>query len=171
MKLSFNQILSISVAFSGLTELRELLLNHNLISSIADRTFQDNIQLVHIDLASNNISWIARNAFEGLLFLRKLRLDRNLLFSLNGSVRNLPKLQFLGASFNEILSLERGEFGNTGDLTAIDLKANNITNVERAFIGATGLLSLNLDDNQVELLRRSDFAHEISAAAAVTIDS
>ncbi|KAH7941039.1 hypothetical protein HPB49_009442 [Dermacentor silvarum] len=171
IKLSFNQIRSISVAFSGLTELRKLYLNSNLISCIADRTFQDNIQLVHIDLSSNNISWIARNAFEGLLSLRRLRLDRNLLFSLNGSVRNLAKLQYLGASFNEILSLERGEFGNTGDLTAIYLKANNITNVERAFIGATGLLSLNLDDNQVELLRRSDFAHEILAAAVVTIDN
>ncbi|XP_037577297.2 protein toll-like isoform X2 [Dermacentor silvarum] len=171
LKLSFNLILDISVAFSGLTELRELYLKSNLISSIPDRTFQDNIRLIRIDLASNNISWIARNAFEGLLSLTILRLDSNRLFSLNGSVRNLPKLQYLGASFNEILSLERGEFGNNGALTAIYLKANNITNVERAFIGATGLLTLNLDYNEVELLRRRDFALEISDDAVVTIDS
>ncbi|XP_065296671.2 protein toll-like [Dermacentor albipictus] len=169
MKLSFNQILDISVAFIGLTKLRELYLKGNLISSIEHRTFQDNIRLIHIDLASNNIRWIAKNAFEGLLSLRRLHLDRNLLLSLNGSIRNLPQLQYLGAAFNEISSLEKWEFGSTSALTAICLQANNITNVEGAFIGVTGLLSLNLGDNQVELLRRSDFALEISGALAVTI--
>nr|XP_054928921.1 protein toll-like [Dermacentor andersoni] len=169
MKLSFNQILDISVAFSGLTELRELYLRGNLISSIQHLTFQDNIRLIHIDLDSNNIRWIAKHAFEGLLSLRRLHVDRNLLLSLNGLVRNLPQLQFLGASFNAISSLERCEFGNTSALTAIYLEANNITNVEGAFIGVTGLLSLNLGNNQVELLRRSDFAMEISGPVAVTI--
>ncbi|XP_075554672.1 protein toll-like isoform X1 [Dermacentor variabilis] len=169
MKLSFNQIPDISFAFSGLKELRELYLRGNLISSIQHRTFQDNIRLIHIDLDSNNIRWIAKNAFEGLLSLRRVYLNRNLLLSLNGSVRNLPQLQYLGASFNKISSLEKWEFGNTSALTAIYLEANNITNVERAFIGVTGLLSLNLGDNQVQLLRRSDFALEISGPVAVTI--
>nr|XP_054928923.1 protein toll-like [Dermacentor andersoni] len=167
MKLSFNKILDISDAFSELTELRELYLRGNLISCIQPRTFQGNVHLIHIDLDLNNIRWIAKHAFEGLLSLRRLHLDRNLLVSLNGSVRNLPQLQYLGASFNVISSLEKWEFGNISALTAIYLEGNNISNVEGAFIGVTGLLSLNLGNNQVELLRRSDFALEISGSVAV----
>lgn len=171
IRLPFNRIVDISRAFSGLTELRELYLKGNMISSIPDGTFQDNIRLLHIDLASNNIGWIGRNAFKGLLTLRVVRLQRNQLISLNGSASNLPELKYLGASYNNILRLENGEFGNNGALTAISLEVNSITDVNGAFIGATGLRSLNLADNQVELLRRRDFAQDITGSTVVTADS
>ncbi|KAH6926699.1 hypothetical protein HPB50_021214 [Hyalomma asiaticum] len=171
IRLPFNRIVDISRAFSGLTELRELYLKGNMISSIPDGTFQDNIRLLHIDLASNNIGWIGRNAFKGLLTLTVVRLQRNQLISLNGSASNLPELKYLGASYNNILRLENGEFGNNGALTAISLEVNSITDVNGAFIGATGLRSLNLADNQVELLRRRDFAQDITGSTVVTADN
>ncbi|KAH6926694.1 hypothetical protein HPB50_021209 [Hyalomma asiaticum] len=171
INLSFNRIVDISVAFNGLTELRVLLLKSNKISSIPDGTFQDNIRLVRIDLTSNDIAWIGRNAFKGLLTLKMLRLHRNRITSLNFSASNLPELQYFGASHNAILRLENGEFRNNAVMTAISLEQNKIAYVERAFVGTTGLRSLNLAGNQVQLLRRSDFALKIAGSAAVTINS
>ncbi|KAL1474143.1 hypothetical protein MTO96_038204 [Rhipicephalus appendiculatus] len=171
IKLSLNGILDISVPFRGLTELRELYMMSNMISSIPDGTFEDNFRAMHIDLSSNNIVWVGRNAFKGLLTLKVLRLHRNRLISLNGSVSSLPKLQYLGASYNAILRLEAGEFGTNGELTTISLKENNITDVQNAFIGVTRLQTLNLAGNNVEHLRRSDFALQITNKAALTVDS
>ncbi|KAL1479850.1 hypothetical protein MTO96_034776 [Rhipicephalus appendiculatus] len=78
------------------------------------------------------------------------------MISLNGSVSSLPKLHYLDASYNTILKLEAGEFGSNPGLSAIRLEENNITDVQRAFIGATGLQSLNLAGNQVGVLQRNN---------------
>ncbi|XP_049266792.1 protein toll [Rhipicephalus sanguineus] len=139
--LSFNGIGDISIAFRGLTELRELNLKSNIISRIQDDTFRDNV----------------------------LRLHRNHIVSFNGSVSNLPQLEYLGASYNAISRLEVGEFGNDAALVAIRLEENNITDVQHAFVGATSLRSLTLAGNGVRLLRRSDFAPELSGVAVVRI--
>ncbi|KAH6926695.1 hypothetical protein HPB50_021210 [Hyalomma asiaticum] len=156
IRLSFNHIRDIRDAFSGLTELRMLYLRSNKISSIPDGTFGDNLQLTYVDLIANNIAWIGRNAFKGLVTLRKLRLERNRIVSLNGSLNNLPKLEYLGASYNAILRLESNEFGNNAGLRSISLKENNITDLRWAFTGATALRFVNLAGNQVELIRRSN---------------
>ncbi|XP_075722956.1 toll-like receptor 8 isoform X2 [Rhipicephalus microplus] len=170
IKLSFNRIVDISLTFNGLTQLRELYMRYNLISSIPDGAFQDNFDLVHIDFTSNHIAWIGKSAFKGLLRLRVLHLHKNKIISLNGSASNLPKLHYLGASQNAILRLEAGEFLNNLELTTISLAANNISNVEGAFIGAFSLAHLNLAANQLELLRRSDFSPDIIAPAVVLIE-
>ncbi|KAH6945565.1 hypothetical protein HPB50_009016 [Hyalomma asiaticum] len=170
LALSLNKIEDITDVFQGLTLLRVLSLKNNLVSHVQDGTFSDNRGLVHINLSDNKIKWIGRSAFKGLVTLNKLLLRGNQLLSLNGSARNLPLVQYLDASFNAIQSLEKGEFSNNGQLTFIQLAANNISDVQGAFTETPNLVGVVLSGNQVELLRRTDFAAQLTAKLTITLD-
>ncbi|KAH7983728.1 hypothetical protein HPB52_013982 [Rhipicephalus sanguineus] len=170
LSLSLNKIEDITDVFKGLALLRVLSLRNNLVSYIQDDTFSENRGLVDINLSDNRIKWVGRNAFKGLVTLNRLILRGNQLLSLNGSVSYLPLAQYLDASFNLIQSLEKGEFFNNGRLTFIQLAANNISDVQGAFTGVTNLVGLVLSGNQVELLRRTDFAERLDARLTITID-
>lgn len=170
LRLSSNQIHDITDAFKGLTFLRKISMRSNLVTHIPDDAFSDNSELAEINLSENKIRWMGRNALKGLVTLNKLLLQGNQLLSLNGSIRNLPKLRYLDASFNAIQSLERAEFTNNGRLTFIKLMANNISNLRGAFIGAGEMVSLILRNNQVEVLRRTDFPRRMPAKPTLTLD-
>ncbi|XP_065296658.2 protein toll-like [Dermacentor albipictus] len=171
LQLSFNRIDNITGVLSGLRRLVKLSFRNNLISCVPDGTFSDNGRLITVDLALNNIRWLGRYAFKGLLTLRNLRLQNNQLLSLNGSVRGLPKLEYLGVSFNELQVVESGEFENDVALTTVSFAKNNISNVEGAFTGATALRTLSLADNRVKRLLRKDFSPEMSSDMIVTLDN
>lgn len=170
LKLSSNQIHDITDAFKGLTLLRKISMRSNLVTHIPDDAFIDNSELAEINLSENKIRWVGRNALKGLVTLNKLLLQGNQLVSLNGSIRNLPKIRYLDASFNAIQSLERAEFANNGRLTFIKLTANNISSLRGAFIGAGEMVSLILRKNQVQVLRRSDFPRRMPAKPTLTLD-
>ncbi|XP_070378539.1 protein toll-like isoform X2 [Dermacentor albipictus] len=171
LQLSFNRIDNITGVLNGLSWLRKLSFRNNLISCVPDGTFSDNSNLLTVDLASNNIRWLGRDAFKGLLTLRNLRLQNNQLLSLNGSVRGLPKLEYLGVSFNELQVVESGELENDASLTTVSFAKNNISSVEGAFTGATALRTLSLADNRVKRLLRKDFSPEMSSDMIVILDN
>nr|XP_054928922.1 leucine-rich repeat-containing protein 15-like [Dermacentor andersoni] len=171
LQLSFNNIDNITGVLSGLSRLRKLSFRNNLLSCNPDGTFSDNGDLLTLDLASNNIRWLGRDAFKGLLTLRQLRLQSNQLLSLNGSVRGLPKLEYLGLSFNVLQVVESGEFENDAALTTISFAKNNISSVEGAFTGATALRSLHLADNRVKRLLRRDFSPNMSSEMIIKLES
>ncbi|KAK8759397.1 hypothetical protein V5799_002972 [Amblyomma americanum] len=157
LNLSSNRITSITDCFSGLRSLMELSLRDNLISHVVDYTFKENTGLLEIDLSRNNIQWVGRDAFKGLVTLLKLLLQRNQFLSLNASLRNLPSLQHFDATLNSIENFQNGEFGKNGYLNSILLSWNNISSVEGAFTGAVRLRTLKISGNRIVLLRRSDF--------------
>ncbi|XP_077543478.1 uncharacterized protein LOC144155739 isoform X2 [Haemaphysalis longicornis] len=169
LTLSSNKINDITDAFKGLTLLRKISMESNLVTHIPDDAFSDNSELTEINFSQNKIRWVGRNALKGLVKLRGLFLQGNELLSLNGSLRHLPEIRFLDASFNAIQSLERGEFENNGRLTSIELMENNISNLRGAFIGADEMKSLNLRKNQVQVLRRSDFPLRMPAKPTLTL--
>lgn len=170
LKLSSNRIKDITDAFKGLTLLRKLSLRSNLVTHIPDGTFRDSDGLDEINLSDNKIQWVGRNAFRGLVILDKLLLQDNLLLALNGSARNLPKLRYIDASSNAIQYLENGEFANDDRLASIQLTSNNISHVRGAFTGAKNLAGLYLRRNQVEVLRRSDFAKVLKKKPTIILD-
>ncbi|KAH9362706.1 hypothetical protein HPB48_001197 [Haemaphysalis longicornis] len=169
LKLSSNEIRDVTDAFKGLTLLRKISLRCNLVTHIPDDAFSDNHELAEINLCENKILWMGTNAFRGLVTLNTLLLQGNELLSLNGSLRHLPKIQYLDASFNAFQSLGRAEFENNGRLAFIRLLGNNISNLRGAFIRAGEMQSLNLRNNQVEVLRRSDFPRRMAAKPTLII--
>ncbi|KAL3203293.1 hypothetical protein MRX96_041972 [Rhipicephalus microplus] len=142
-------------------DLKILSLTGNFLKYIEDGAFSDNLGLAHISVTENKIQWIGRNAFKGLVSLRSLRLDRNQLHSLNGSIKNLPKLKYVEASGNSIRFLQTDEFENDSGLKYVYLSRNNISNTQGAFTAVAALMTLDLGHNRLETMRRSDFPHRM----------
>uniref|UniRef100_A0A6M2CPA5 Putative membrane glycoprotein lig-1 n=1 Tax=Rhipicephalus microplus TaxID=6941 RepID=A0A6M2CPA5_RHIMP len=157
LKLSFNLIRNITGAFTGLRDLKILSLTGNFLKYIEDSAFSDNLGLAHISVTENKIQWIGRNAFKGLVSLRSLRLERNQLHSLNGSIKNLPKLKYVEASGNSIRFLQTDEFENDSGLKYVYLSRNNISSTQGAFTAVAALMTLDVGHNRLETMRRSDF--------------
>ncbi|KAK8782028.1 hypothetical protein V5799_016631 [Amblyomma americanum] len=171
LRLSFNQIRNITAAFNGLTKLRSLSIRNNLLTCIPDDTFRDNRGLQKVTLNENDIQWIGRDAFQGLDKLKIITLRNNRLLTLNNSMRNLPKLQYIDASFNAIQGLETGEFARNINLAAILLAGNNISSVKGAFVAATYLRMLKIDGNRLLLISRGDFAPKMRSKPSLIINS
>ncbi|XP_077523256.1 protein toll-like [Amblyomma americanum] len=171
LRLSFNQIRNITAAFNGLTKLRSLSIRNNLLTCIPDDTFRDNRGLQKVTLNENDIQWIGRDAFQGLDKLKIITLRNNRLLTLNNSMRNLPKLQYIDASFNAIQGLETGEFARNINLAAVLLAGNNISSVKGAFVAATYLRMLKIDGNRLLLISRGDFAPKMRSKPSLIINN
>ena len=72
-----------SKSFSGLTQLKVLVLNYNKISSIEPDTFLDQVKLTELDLSYNVIKTLDGTMFQGLASLRVLRITGNNLTSID----------------------------------------------------------------------------------------
>ncbi|KAK8759393.1 hypothetical protein V5799_002975 [Amblyomma americanum] len=170
LKLASNRVTDITGVFEYLKALRKLTLSDNLVSYVPDDNFNENTKLLEWNLIGSNIQWVGRNAFRGLVTLRDLRLRKNQLLSLNGSMRHLVNMKYFDAAFNEIQYLEKGEFKQNAFLAYISLMGNNISSVDGAFTGTVHLRGLGLAGNRIELLRRKDFPQRMIAAPNVTLD-
>ncbi|KAK8770262.1 hypothetical protein V5799_013273 [Amblyomma americanum] len=170
LNLSYNRITTITDAFTSLTSLKKLSLKYNLLTHVPDDTFNDNVELLQIDMDANNIQWIGRTTFQRLSTVTDFRVRNNNLISLNGSVRPLLSIKYFDAAFNEIGYLEKGEFERNKFLEFISLMGNNISNVEGAFTGAVSLKGLGLAGNHIERIRRGDFPQDMKATPQVILD-
>ncbi|KAK8773937.1 hypothetical protein V5799_011528, partial [Amblyomma americanum] len=171
LKLSSNRVTDNTGVFEYLKALRKLTLSDNLVSYVPDDNFNENTELLELYFIGNNIQWVGRNAFRGVVTLRDLRLRKNHLLSLNGSMRHLVNMKYFDAAFNEIQYLEKGEFERNAFLAYISLMGNNLSSVDGAFTGTVHLRGLGLAGNRIDLLRRKDFPQRMIAAPNVTLDS
>ena len=84
-------------------QIRDLLVDENRIRLLTDKdfTFYNNISFIHLE--KNEIGRIDTDTFQPIRFhLRSLILSHNNITSLNGSLRNLSKLQTLNLKYNSI---------------------------------------------------------------------
>ncbi|XP_064455408.1 protein toll-like isoform X2 [Ornithodoros turicata] len=137
--------------------LEELRLGKNLISFLADDTFENNKNLDLLDLSDNRIAWIGRNSFYRLLKLRELSLEGNRLMTLNGSLHWMPTLQVLYIQHNQLRALEEDVFNGAPRLKRIYAFANNISDVRGAFKELRGLERLLLQNNSLTTIHRASF--------------
>ncbi len=155
-----NQISSIeSGDFEGLTNLQGLSLSGNQITSIGRGDFEGLTNLQELWLGGNQISSIESGDFEGLTNLQGLWLSGNQITSIErGDFEGLTNLQELWLNDNQITSIERGDFEGLTNLQGLWLSGNQITSIERGdFEGLTNLQELWLNDNQITSIERGDF--------------
>ncbi|MEE8451961.1 MAG: PEP-CTERM sorting domain-containing protein [Thermoguttaceae bacterium] len=92
---------------NGYTNLIELWLGGNQISSLAANQFQGLSRLGHLELNNNQISSLAANQFQGLTNLSILHLFDNQISSLNTNpFQGLANLEYLWLNDNQISSLD-----------------------------------------------------------------
>ncbi len=124
-----NSITGLPVgAFSHLTQCTWLGLFKNQISFIEKETFIGLVSLKQMYLNFNKISVLEPGAFAGLNSMETLYLWGNLLTRIqNGTFADLHKLETLLLNTNHISQIQDGAFDSLFSLKILDLSANRLT--------------------------------------------
>lgn len=167
--------------FTDATNLEYLKVS-NSIRIINERTFLSTPKLEKLDLSGNKINAIAANAFDDLMHLKYLHLDRNRLMYINQSTfvgienllvltlsfnkidhiendaLNFPHLIEINLSHNKLRTLSDMTFHQCIKLQNIQLKSNVLHSIGQAFYHLKYLQHVNLDRNHIVDIRLDEFA-------------
>ncbi|CAH0547367.1 unnamed protein product [Brassicogethes aeneus] len=182
--LSHNELTTLNNSLLNLKNLKYLNVTFNRLTEFS---FQDVVgleELGNIDLSYNQISKIQgpaaafQNLVEWNIQLLELKLDHNLLETLNGALSGLPylikldlsfnqiksispddligldQLQFLDISYNQLTTLEEMSKTFLPKLSELIASHNNLTILERDFHGLPVLCQANFEHNQIIALGR-----------------
>ncbi|XP_066993742.2 protein artichoke [Anabrus simplex] len=173
----------------NVSTLRFLIMSYNSIEKLPKLALANSkISLLHyIDLSSNKISDIHKNAFQNLKNVWDLNISRNKIHSLHADTfqnttslwdlnisfnklqemdgfKDIPSLRRLNVSNNQLSLLPNYTFAhsNMTRLRIIDISNNMIENIENlAFDGLFQLDNLNLSGNRIEIIPSGTFQKTI----------
>lgn len=119
---------------------------------IVNNTFEVDNEIKTLDLTCSGIFQLQPGAFTGLVFLRKLILNSNLISEVPATTfQGISKVDQLICNNNKINSLVPSGFKELVNLKVLSLRNNKIDYIDRtAFDGLTSLESLDLSNNQIE---------------------
>ena len=150
-------------AFSRNTNLFELLLTDNWISSIERTTLVGLHRLQYLGLAGNRLRWLKRGVFKHLSRLLHLDLSRNLLEH-TGFFTGLSKLRSLELHNNRISLLHDRSFAGMTRLENVKLAANPIEEIKKFTFKRTPkikFLSMNMSVVQRLHVRSFEGLHKL----------
>ncbi|XP_069694838.1 leucine-rich repeat transmembrane neuronal protein 3-like [Periplaneta americana] len=140
-----------------------LILDHNNLQKLGKNAFQSKniVQLKYLDLDYCNISYIDRDAFNGLVLIEQLSLEDNFLTELKvGTFKNMTEISGLHLAGNRIEKLEVGIFEDLISLDWISLQYNLLHSLESGnFVGLANLRGLWLSGNRLSYLHPDVFMH------------
>ena len=159
MDLSYNRIINCIGINNNNLELRRLLLDQNLISSIEDFFFSRMAKLDYLSLSRNQLVKINKNLFFGLQNLTTLILSRNLINSIKpGSFQYLESLKSLRLENNNIQNIESFTFYGLAQLESLSLEFNYLEIInEYTFYDLENLKEIFLNSNKIRLLETTSF--------------
>ena len=146
-------------ALSGLTNLRDLDLDNNAITSLHEDSFNGLTNLEDLNLRYNAITSLDEDIFDGLTNLEDLWLDYNAITSLDEDIFDgLTNLNWINLGYNAITSLDEDIFDGLTNLGRIDFGDNAITSLdEDIFDGLTSLGTIYFNDNAITSLDEDIF--------------
>lgn len=131
----------------------KLQLRQNNLLYVSSNLFELCINVKELDLSKNHINNIEEKAFSSLKSLRILSLSQNKLPSIPAATRNLPTLEELNLSHNEIQTLKCNDFANLTKLKELSLNQNSISAIDKfVFKGLIRLQVLKLHNNSISKL-------------------
>ena len=160
LDLSFNRIEKLDPAlFKDLYTLQILNLKYNEIETIAADTFSPMSNLHTLEISHNRLRYLDGQSLNGLFALSLLAMNYNLLEGIHADAfKNCSSIQDLQLSGNNLDSVPSA-LKDMGILKMLDLGENRIENLERSnFDGMTGLYGLRLMNNYVSNISRDLFA-------------
>ncbi len=166
--------------FRQFHSLKELSLQHNIISYLADRVFHSLVNLESLDLSYNNVTHLQREIFEGALRLKVIKLQYNNLISIAAcTFGDLHSLKFLNLSNNMLT-----HFGDNivcshmvKSIKELDLSQNNFRLVDPTIHGIQSpvlslkchtITNLLLCSNDSALLPKKEICNFILQSLACT---
>lgn len=155
LKLDKNALTSIP-NFLHQSQIQEVSLNRNNISSIDVGHFPVNCSIETLSLNSNHIRVIQDGALNNLTNLVTLRLNRNEIASLpNHLFKHQSKLETLELNHNKLHVITGLLFQGLSSLTKLKIKFNNIENImDGAFFGFKSVNLLQLDHNHIRSISK-----------------
>uniref|UniRef100_A0A8C1QYT5 TIR domain-containing protein n=1 Tax=Cyprinus carpio TaxID=7962 RepID=A0A8C1QYT5_CYPCA len=130
--------------------LRGLHLEDNRLFVLNDRMFRPCALLNELHLRNNKVSRIYKSSFDHLVNLTELRIQKNDLTQLNGTLQVLPNLQVLDLHLNRIKNLGCSDFANLMQLRQLYLHRNQIVTIKACVFKDLGNLEeLILSSNRV----------------------
>jgi len=157
LDLSSNDIQSI--VLKNMTKLTSLDLSSNKLSAITPANFQGLSELKQLFLDQNLISNIAPHALLPMHDkLSTLSMSKNLLVNVPPEIGQLRQLQLLNLSYNSLSSIAGFPFANLANLKHIDVAGNKLSMLDRfTFDRMDKIVSLNLSHNQLQNLEPGSF--------------
>ncbi len=160
LRLDNNQISSLSAnQFLGLTNLLELNLWGNQISSISADQFQGLSNLQHLQLGDNPIASLSANQFQGLAALDFLSVSNSQITSVDANAfLGLGNLTVLFLDDNPMSSLSANQFQGLGNLGELFIQGCSVSSLDaNAFQGLTNVWNLALAGNNISSLSANQF--------------
>ena len=159
--LSDNQLSTLpATVFSGLDSLERLSLSDNQLSTLPATVFSGLDSLEWLGLGANQLSTLSATVFSGLGNLESLFFYGNQLSTLPATVfSGLGNLRFLWLQGNDLTTLPSGVFSGLGNLESLNLQSNALTTLPTGvFSGLGNLRFLGLNGNQLTTLPSGVFS-------------
>uniref|UniRef100_A0A673A603 Leucine rich repeat containing G protein-coupled receptor 5 n=1 Tax=Sphaeramia orbicularis TaxID=375764 RepID=A0A673A603_9TELE len=157
-------------AFSGLYNLKVLMLQNNQLRSVPDEAFNNLHNLQSLRLDANHISSVPSGCFSGLRSLRHLWLDDNSLTEVPVAALNeLPALQAMTLALNHISHVPDHAFSKLGRLVVLyvhkntnyylllDLNYNSLVEFPMAIRSLSHLKELGFHSNNIQSIPEHAF--------------
>ena len=146
--------------FAGLTGLKVLSFQHNVLTALPSDVFAGLSSLQELSLSRNLLTALPSDVFAGLSSLQELSLSRNLLTVLPSDVfAGLSSLQELDLSSNSLTALPSDMFAGLSSLQELNLSSNVLTTLPSdVFAGLSSLQELDLGRNSLTALPSNVFA-------------
>ncbi|XP_019639113.1 PREDICTED: toll-like receptor Tollo [Branchiostoma belcheri] len=140
-------------------------LSNNNITSIPPNFFNNQSDLLQVDLSNNQISYLNGSIFAPLVDLEVLNLKNNLITTIAVDVfSDLANLRSLDLAENSITSLPDNLFLHNFNLTDLHLGFNNISAIGRdTFTGLSALQKLFLNNGALSSIHPASFSPLVNA--------
>ncbi|XP_052870989.1 toll-like receptor Tollo, partial [Anopheles cruzii] len=173
LDLSHNDLLSLpDNGLSSLRSLSVLMLQDNLLTALADRSFVGLGSLKVLNMSSNKLVALPPETFQSTRELREIYLQNNSLSVLApGLLEGLDWLEILDLSHNELTSewINRDTFAGLKRLVVLEISHNALTKIDRhVFRELYSLQILNLGSNRIESIADNAFS-DLKNLVALTL--
>ncbi|XP_309458.5 toll-like receptor Tollo [Anopheles gambiae] len=173
LDLSHNDLLALpDNGLSSLRSLSVLMLQDNLLTALADRSFVGLGSLKVLNMSSNKLVALPPETFQSTRELRQIYLQNNSLSVLApGMLEGLDRLEILDLSHNELTSewVKRNTFAGMKRLVVLEIAHNALTKIDRhVFRELYSLQILNLEANQIESIADNAFS-DLKNLVALTL--
>uniref|UniRef100_A0A182ML25 TIR domain-containing protein n=1 Tax=Anopheles culicifacies TaxID=139723 RepID=A0A182ML25_9DIPT len=173
LDLSHNDLLALpDNGLSSLRSLSVLMLQDNLLTALADRSFVGLGSLKVLNMSSNKLVALPPETFQSTRELRQIYLQNNSLSVLApGMLEGLDRLEILDLSYNELTSewVKRNTFAGMKRLVVLEIAHNALTKIDRhVFRELYSLQILNLEANQIESIADNAFS-DLKNLVALTL--
>ncbi|XKL67476.1 hypothetical protein PGB90_002967 [Kerria lacca] len=167
LRLENNVISSIPEnTFSTLSELNTLVLSNNKLKKIEAFTFDALIGLILLALDNNQIIHVDENAFRNSSNLEDLHLNGNELKEIPAALKNILNLKTLDLGTNQINEILSDSFPAMNHLVGLKLTENNITKVSKGvFDQLSELQIINLSNNKIQKIEPGTFDGNLKVVA------